>query len=39
MKVVQIRDVKDAKRLQLKTFYSRLDTTDQFKRLQIWQTI
>ena len=33
------RDVKNAKHLQLKTFFSRSDTTDPFKRLRIWQNI
>ena len=34
MKVVQIRDVKNTKRLRLKMFYSRIDKTDPLKLLR-----
>ena len=38
-RVVQNRDVQNAKRLGLTMFCSLLDTTEVFKRLRIWQNV
>ena len=38
IRMINIRDVKNGKRLRLKTFCSRLDTNDPFKQ-RIWQNV